>query len=319
MSGLSLLDVAIGMVFMYLLLSLICSALNESISAILQARARFLEKGILRLLDGPEFTARIYDHPLVRNLYDDVHPYLRKLGRRNLPSYIPSTNFALALMDLIQPGGARYALAGPSVDAETVKALLASLNQPECPLPSSVRRAVITLIQAAGDDITKVRECIEDWYDSTMDRVSGAYKRRTHYVLFVLGLLSTIAINADSVVVAKRLATTRTLTAAVTDSAEHFVDKGSSGQSDPAEALTRTLVTLDKLGLPIGWDGPDKTNLAPALGLSAAGEWLSLGAMHWPGWLLTALAISFGAPFWFDVLSRFMVVRSTVKPEKKPQ
>ena len=35
------------------------------------------------------------------------------------------------------------------------------------------------------------------------------------------------------------------------------------------------------------------------------------------GWIVTALAISFGAPFWFDTLNRFMVVRSTVKPQEK--
>jgi hypothetical protein len=35
------------------------------------------------------------------------------------------------------------------------------------------------------------------------------------------------------------------------------------------------------------------------------------------GWVMTALAISFGAPFWFDTLNRFMVVRSTVKPQEK--
>ena len=38
-----------------------------------------------------------------------------------------------------------------------------------------------------------------------------------------------------------------------------------------------------------------------------------------PGWVMTALAISLGAPFWFDTLNKFMVVRSTVKPREKSQ
>jgi hypothetical protein len=38
---------------------------------------------------------------------------------------------------------------------------------------------------------------------------------------------------------------------------------------------------------------------------------------HVFGWLLTALAISLGAPFWFDMLNKFIVVRSTVKPKEK--
>jgi hypothetical protein len=38
---------------------------------------------------------------------------------------------------------------------------------------------------------------------------------------------------------------------------------------------------------------------------------------HLAGWLLTALAVSLGAPFWFDTLNKIMVVRSTVKPSEK--
>jgi hypothetical protein len=45
-------------------------------------------------------------------------------------------------------------------------------------------------------------------------------------------------------------------------------------------------------------------------------EWIEIGL----GWLVTALAIMLGAPFWFDVLNKFVVVRSTVKPhEKSPE
>ena len=37
------------------------------------------------------------------------------------------------------------------------------------------------------------------------------------------------------------------------------------------------------------------------------------------GWLITAIALSLGAPFWFDTLNKFMVVRGTVKPQEKSQ
>ena len=35
------------------------------------------------------------------------------------------------------------------------------------------------------------------------------------------------------------------------------------------------------------------------------------------GWLVTAFAVMLGAPFWFDVLNKFMIIRSTVKPHEK--
>jgi hypothetical protein len=34
------------------------------------------------------------------------------------------------------------------------------------------------------------------------------------------------------------------------------------------------------------------------------------------GLLLTMMAISFGAPFWFDMLNRVTVIRSALKPQQ---
>jgi len=31
------------------------------------------------------------------------------------------------------------------------------------------------------------------------------------------------------------------------------------------------------------------------------------------GWLITALAISLGAPFWFDLLNKLMTLRGSIK------
>jgi hypothetical protein len=66
---------------------------------------------------------------------------------------------------------------------------------------------------------------------------------------------------------------------------------------------------LSVLGLPIGWNSNDP-RVYP--GTNALG-WVSKIV----GWLLTALAISLGSPFWFDLLNKFMIVRSTVKPKEK--
>jgi hypothetical protein len=76
---------------------------------------------------------------------------------------------------------------------------------------------------------------------------------------------------------------------------------------------------LHDLGFPVGW-----ARSLPAwtdeCGLMCVGEAVARQApYHVPGWLLTAFAISLGAPFWFDVLKRIMVIRSTVKPKEKTQ
>ena len=105
----TILDVAIGMIFVYLLLSLMCSAANEIIELWLKNRAADLERGIRELFNdrtrATGLVQKIYSHPLVSGLFEKPYDskqlswFKRLLGRVNLPSYIPARNFALALMD----------------------------------------------------------------------------------------------------------------------------------------------------------------------------------------------------------------------------
>jgi hypothetical protein len=281
-SSLSLLDVAIAMVFFFLLLSLVCSAANEIFAALLQTRARFLKRGLQRLLITDEFTGRLYGHALIQPLSDEVDPWFKWVHRR-LPSYIPARTFALAMMDIMKSSA----------------------------VPAPVRDALDSLAADAGN----ARQSIEDWYNVAMERVSGAYKRRTQYVLFLLGIIAAIAVNADSVAVIERLSTSKTLPAVISDAALRYASANPG--SNPQQALESTLGTLDKLGLPIGWTGPGDANLLNLDKQSAVTSVWRLFQIHWLGWLITGLAVSFGAPFWFDVLNRFMTVRSTIKPDEK--
>src|SRR4051794_33024988 len=74
-------DVAIGLIFVYIVLALVCSTLNEAISTMIGLRARFLETGLLILLSGSGSTTRagiataeqFYRHPLVQGLIRPKH------------------------------------------------------------------------------------------------------------------------------------------------------------------------------------------------------------------------------------------------------
>jgi len=68
------------------------------------------------------------------------------------------------------------------------------------------------------------------------------------------------------------------------------------------------------LGQVAGWQG-DWYKDWP--GHKTAGFWCWIWYLlknRFGGWLITILAVSLGAPFWFDTLSRFMNVRSSGKP-----
>lgn len=519
----TVINVAIGMIFIYLLLSLMCSAANEMIELMLKKRAIDLERGIRELLEpgtdsGTEgIVQKLYDHALINNLFGGTYEEsrignpLRRIFRTQLPSYIPARNFALALMDLVAlppdaTEGARptkpktpppvAATAAPPADRQAAVARAdASMATPKPPsgaagatvssrapvsaaqfvvnvppsggsgapppmiplatdsappppgadqnlltplrqaiernpiLEDVTRRSLITLLDAAGGDVAKARENIENWFNSSMDRVSGWYKRRAQLTILVVGLFVAIAVNVDTIAVAKRLSTddglrdslvaaadayakanaspsatpeptetpaptltpTSTPTPPSVGSAEPLASGSSTSRpgssptplptptplpecvkdptsdeckrakinqacedpdsykcqtakacSEPDSVECRRATALEKacangdsakckylgneqqlrgLGLPIGWDSPDDPKRRwPGLHLRAPGGWLDQIYWHWLGWLLTALAISLGAPFWFDLLNKFIVIRSAVKPhEKSPE
>jgi hypothetical protein len=289
----NIIDVAIGLVFIFLLLSLICSAAHEIIEAFMKARAANLERGIQELAgsNSEQFVSSLYDHGLINSLYKGKYApaakgFFRRLFQRyihgpDLPSYIPSKNFALALIDLKNTGA---------------------------DLPQNIKDALQAFERVAGNDAAHLQRHVEEWYNSAMDRVSGWYKRRSQWIVLALGLLASVAVNADCIAIAKRLSTDANLRQSVEHMAEGAAKENPA--SDPRKPLDRIkddLASLDGIGLPLGRDyslkDPQKL-------------WMATRA-HWVGWLITALAVSLGAPFWFDMLNKIMVVRSTVKPSEK--
>lgn len=355
-----ILDVAIGLIFVYLLLSLICSAVNEIIEIALKKRAIDLERGIRELLvpgsnsGVDDIVAKLYDHPMINGLFAGAYQntriasWTRYVWRTRLPTYIPSRNFALALMDLILPGQA-----GPATTTSASGASGAApptfdikLNTIPPPPPSitagsaldnlrsavgtnvllsvapQAQQALITLIDSAGNDAAKARQNIEDWFNTSMDRVSGWYKRRAQLFILIIGFIVVVFLNADSVAIVKALNTDKSLRELVVAQATKYVDQAASSpvpdcgkdkdKDSPQCKLEQRKKQLEALGLPLGWKNPDD----PARQLKWDDFWKAVPD-HLLGWLLTAFAISLGAPFWFDMLNKFIVVRSTVKPKEK--
>ena len=355
--GSTLLEVAIGMIFVYLLLSLLCSALNELIESFIKFRARDLEKGIVKLLNDKDLAAEFFDHPLVKPLGDN-------------PSYIPARTFSLALWNIATTNTAQAEAVAPGVtqDLAQIRAMIAGIQDARL---QNIKKALLTLIDEAGGDINKARANVEQWYSDAMDRVSGWYKRRTHWILIVLGLLAALAFNVDTITVVKGLWFNDALRTSVVAAAEDYAKANPTAPpqgttAPPQTGATPTPMTpeqqaaearqkistitgqFNSLNLPVGWpikpdeNSPkykgrnDKSNPAAA---EAAQKQLDADKTayetdpRWPapsenggglilkllGIVITALAVSQGAPFWFDLLNKFIVIRSTVKPREKSQ
>ena len=310
MFGSQVLEVAIGLVLMYLLLSLISSSIREAIESQLKSRAGDLETGIRELLQDPEgagLTKALYEHPLVFGLFKGAYEPGR--SRRNLPSYIPSASFAVALLDIAArgPSGPGAPAAGAPLSIDSLRAAVGRL--PNAP----VQRALLTAIDTAHGDLRRAQANVEAWFDSSMERVSGWYKRRTQMIIFAVGLALTVAVNADTLTVVESLVQDDSLRKAIVAEAETAARDGRANGTD----VSALRVELRGLGFPVGW-ARSLPAWSDECDLLCVGEAVARQApYHLPGWLLTAFAISLGAPFWFDVLNRVMVIRSTVKPKEK--
>jgi len=92
----AILDVAIGMIFMWLVLSIATMSIQEWIASYLKWRAKDLEIAVQRLLGNEVWAEKLYEHPLIRALS-------KKTGKR--PSYMPANKFALALYDVVMSAG----------------------------------------------------------------------------------------------------------------------------------------------------------------------------------------------------------------------
>jgi hypothetical protein len=326
----AILEVAIGIVFIYLLLSLMCTAIREGIEGLLKTRAAFLEYGVRELLHdlgGKDLAKDFYQHPLIYSLFPGDYsppgsssaPGTLARGKA-LPSYIPAGNFAAALMDLVARGPSTtapdVANVSKSVSLADVRANISKLDN----LP--VQRAVLTALDTASGDLEKAKKNLEHWYDSAMDRVSGRYKRSTQLVVFLIGLGIAVGFNVNTISLADYLYRNETQRGALVAQAQ--VASGSeeflkSNYQDVRDQIIN-------MRLPVGWDQTDPDS-AQTVGAGQPRPALKGFSAFWHdylvppiGWLLTAFAITLGAPFWFDILNKIMVIRSTVKPhEKSPE
>ena len=291
------LDVAVGLVFMYLLLALLVSTLQELIAGLFSLRAKQLYTAIEGMLidasaaakdaEGSPLVQALYKNPLVTNLaqrqFTMASTKALSMGD-GLPSYIPSKTFALALLSVLKGKPASQA-AGVAKGVITARALV---NQITVEKLKSTLLLFVDEIERVEQDADKqiqaLSQCIEEWFNDRMARVSGWYKRKSQAMALFFALSISFASNASTVDVATALWRNASLRAAVVASAQAY-DQGA------ANALTTS-------ALPIGWH-----------------EFPTFSASFFYstvlGCLMTALAVSLGAGFWFDALNKLLNIRSS--------
>lgn len=410
MGGMEILEVVIGLVFIYLVLSLVCTAFNEIVVSWLAVRASVLRKGIENILGDKNgsFTEEFYEQPLIRVLRKPRTRWIRRWKPKDPrdPSHIPANAFAETVINHFlgvareqerarkkeeaeggasgEPGAAE-AEGGAEAHQDPTLALL---SQAVCaiatesaddskPWGKGLAEALNALLPHAQGKLDRFREKLEGWFDDAMARVTGWYRRRTQLVSVLLGLLITLALDADffkmshilwhvpatraalvemgAAAVERKVQTEDKPAAAGAPGPEAVGDDettlGDSPDRETAGTAQPTATANEEARAPTGdvmpsdeqAQSPETPGTAANSGVQANRElalkglkelteqellgwssdpfasqtWKKLGAggtfVKLLGFLISVLAISLGAPFWFDLLGRFVSLRAAVR------
>jgi hypothetical protein len=388
------LDVVIGLVFVYLLYSLYATIIMEIISSSFGLRARNLCYALKRMLmDEKEYNSsflqkfsrlitsfgqtfgkstNLTNETLYESFFSQPSiKYLSSGGLSNKPSYLSAENFSKGIIDSLR-------------NEDPDISLLAGIEQGIMNLPekepgnSETKRHLQLLLDDANHDLVKFQILLEQWYNDTMDRSTGWFKRSTQMFLLLIGFGLAIAFNVDTLSIIKRLSTDTDARSKLVEMATNFSEKnaplinaikaGDSTQNNQAikikldslndiKSLLEEDIKKSQNVLASDWNISDslycyadtitaqiipkdykqarvgKFNVAVhrSIDLKILKRILPKDIQegvvkisplrykfsyvfsydHFLGYLMTALALSLGAPFWFDLLNKLVKLRGS--------
>jgi len=372
MFDLVVIDVVIGLIFVYLLYSLLATIVQEIIATNFSFRAKVLEKAIMRMLDDgdsnrnrilsflalffvpkgkpPRMTALFYKHPLIKYLAPDKW--------QSRPSYLSAQNFSKVVVDLLR---GKQSEAGKDYRADIEDTLRnKKAKWEDVKISEDTSDYLDSIWVDAQGDIDKFKTHLEDWYNETMERASGWYKQYTQVILLMVGFLIAMTFNVDTIQIVRKLEKDPILREQLVTQAEAYAKahpnlvEELNNEKKRNEALIaslrdttrggKSLEEMNKISeakydsLMVRRDtlfaqasrliqsDISKVNHALALGWGnyggAEGPWNKTcfvicstfgNLVKFFGLFLTAIAISLGAPFWFDLLNKLIKLRGAFK------
>lgn len=372
------LNVVIGLVSIYLLYSLLATAIQELLATRFGFRQKLLERALFRMLeDGNMFKHRFssikdlfsksavndekgknvlksfYSHPLIKGLGEDAYS--------SKPSYITKETFSKVIVDLLRGEEVQQAEEiSPLIEKSIEEGKLAWNN---APIAKDTLRNFRLMWVDTRRDADAFRKLLEQWFDDTMVRCSGWYRKDTQYILLAIGLFMAILFNVDSIAIVGKLQNDTKLREEVVMRANNYLEAHPSLQQDrlndlgnansatygklyrttrkaladsivraqsdslinrekelthKADSLINAAIAKSNGILGLGWSDVKLAEQKPAdegfVGKKPKEslEWIGdafgvIGKLlfMFVGWLITAIAISFGAAFWFNIAKRF--------------
>ena len=327
-------DTVIGLSFAFFVLSLAASAIAEWVATVLQKRSKYLLRGLRAMLEGtPEdadggatrfWTAvhaeraitkealRVLDGtrpsavdgtPLARLLR---HPLIAAQAQRRAggavtrpPSYLAASTVAAAVLD---------EFVGDDPSAMLEGRVAAN------PLPEPLSTTLTALARQADGSVAAFACAVESWYDAQMARVSGCYKRWIKRWILVIAAVLVLVMHLDAISMAGTLWRDPEMRQAVVALASpSSCDAQKNDQQAYLACLNTEAEGLRTAGLTVGPPaGCAFTDLGACLLPQRPAPYTPRDVVAViAGLLLSVLAASLGAPFWFQVLTRLASLRNT--------
>ena len=342
MTGSITLDVIIAMVFVYLIYSLLVTILGEMISTWLGIRARNLRMMLERMLndEGVEpqgkiakfflyeseyfknsLAGRFYNHPSIKYSSESKKEN-RFFFTHGKPSYISDSQFADTIVQLFRNKG---------IGADDLEKIQYAIRFNTLHIQPETLLHFKNLLVDADNNIARFKEVLKGWYNETNDRATGWFKRKMQFILFWIGFLLAYSFNVDTISMVSKLSTDVNarrdlvqMAIAASDSNSTFAkitDDTKSKVSLPDSAAKEVKKSIQQANqaLGLGWADvkPFHTFDCGSIIPKIYPQFVPWCREFW-GLMLTALALSLGAPFWFDLLKKLVAIRGVgIKPEEK--
>ncbi len=210
---------------------------------------------------------------------------------------------------------------------------------------SDLKQVLRTMLMGVND-YKSLRNAIVKWYDDYMGATSTWYKRSMTKMLFVAGFIAAIVFNIDAISLAKDFYKDKLLRDRVVEVAIEYASDESKRPA-PAEdvnfgiapadvpmdsvvkrnvkAISNAYKEVGMFDLPIGWSVEEIVGSEKYPKFTGKDRMQKIFPFLWElikyifgsliGWLITAAALSYGADNWFNLITRFINIRSAIKPK----
>jgi len=327
-------DTIISLAFIYIVFSLLASFILELFAESQNLRGKLLYQKLGELFNDPTGNNPNIGHLLYK------HPSVKAMvyKKNRVPEKITPDQFATVLNDVLK----EITFTNPSHpvaydDSETKSLGREEMHQPQTTYSSFNNTTIAYLYRSAYGSMTtrgeetfnmvgeQYRAVFEEWFEGLSAQLSYIYKRKTRLRLFFIGLILAVVLRCDSIHLLQSIYNDSAMRSQLSQTAMQMSDS-ITGAALEQEYVEEIMLTM---GDERSYDALSSAEKAKILyryttGLPISRQWPETGMDHIADWILavlgfaiTAAAVIFGAPFWFDVLRKLIAIRPLIAKSSK--